>query len=359
MPVDEHEYADENHSAGAKDPDRRGSPGVSAATEARHQDERGRGQGQHCRAGVVDDVMHTAEPARHLTGDHDERNQPDRHVDVEDPAPGQVVDEHPAEQRAHNARHAEDGTEQAHVAAAFAGRDDVADDRLRADHQTTAAEALDRAERDELDHGVAEPGQNRAGEEDHDRGLEEDLPAVLVAELAPQRGRHGGCQQVRGDKPGDVRAAPEVTDDRRQRGRDDGLVQRREQHAEHQRADDEQDRAAAQTRQGAVTIARSACARGQRGAIPSRAHRRGSPGGRARQAHLMSSVPAGVGSLMKGVPGSRLPGQVSQRTVLGEPVGESLEGGIDELVKRHNAAAGGPKGHDGPHAAGERDLRIC
>jgi hypothetical protein len=238
MPVDEHEYADENHSAGAKDPDRRGSPGVSAATEARHQDERGRGQGQHCRAGVVDDVMHTAEPARHLTGDHDERNQPDRHVDVEDPAPGQVIDEHPAEQRAHNARHAEDGTEQAHVAAALAGRDDVADDRLGADHQTTAAEALDRAERDELDHGVAEPGQNRAGEEDHDRGLEDRLAPEQVAELAVERGRGGRGDEVGRDDPGQVVQAAEVADDRGEGGRDDRLVERRQEHPQHEGAED-------------------------------------------------------------------------------------------------------------------------
>ena len=47
----------------------------------------------------------------------------------------------------------------------------------------------------------------------------------------------------------------EVADDRRQRGRHDGLVQRREQHAEHERADDEQDRPVAQARQRAVTVA--------------------------------------------------------------------------------------------------------
>ena len=190
--------------------------------------------------------------AGHLAGHHDQRDHADRHVDVEDPAPGQVVHEHAAEQRADHAGEAEDRAEQPHVAAAFAGRDDVADDGLRADHQAAAAQALHRAERDEHDHGRAQAGQDRADQEDDDRGLEEDLPAVLVAQLAPQRGGHRGGEQVGGDDPGDVGAALEVTDDRRQRRGHDRLVERGEQHAEHERADDEQDAAAAEPGQGAV-----------------------------------------------------------------------------------------------------------
>ena len=49
-----------------------------------------------------------------------------------------------------DARDAEDGAEEPRVAAALARRDDVADRRLRADHQPAAAEPLDRAEDDEL-----------------------------------------------------------------------------------------------------------------------------------------------------------------------------------------------------------------
>ena len=43
------------------------------------------------------------------------------------------------------------------------------------------------------------------------------------------------AEQVRGDHPGQVVQPAEVADDRGQRGRDDGLVERGEQHAEHQR----------------------------------------------------------------------------------------------------------------------------
>ena len=81
------------------------------------------------------------------------------------------------------------------------GGDDVADDRLGADDQAAAAESLDGAEHDELGHGLAESGEDRSDQEDDDRGLEEHLPAVLVAELAPQRCRDGRGEQVGGDDP--------------------------------------------------------------------------------------------------------------------------------------------------------------
>ena len=87
---------------------------------------------------------------------------------------------------------------------------------------------------------LRQAGQRGADQEDHDRGLEEHLPAVHVAELAPQRRGHRGGQQVRGDHPGQVRQPVQVTGDGRQRGRDDGLVEGGQQHAQQQRADDHQ-----------------------------------------------------------------------------------------------------------------------
>ena len=53
----------------------------------------------------------------------------ERQVDVEDPAPREVVDEEAAEQRADDRRDAEDRAEEPLVAAAVARRDDVADRR--------------------------------------------------------------------------------------------------------------------------------------------------------------------------------------------------------------------------------------
>jgi hypothetical protein len=123
--------------------------------------------------------------------DHGERDQPDRDVHVEDPAPGQIVDEEAAEQRPDHGRSPEDSPEEPLVAATLAGRDDVADDRDRDHEQPTAAEPLDRPEDDQLEHVLADPAQRRADEEDHDRRLEHDLSAVLVAELSVQGAADG------------------------------------------------------------------------------------------------------------------------------------------------------------------------
>ena len=124
------------------------------------------------------------------------------------------------------------------VAAALARRDDVADRRLRADHQPAAAQPLDRAERDQLGHPLREPAQRGADQEEHERALQHDLAPVEVAELAVERRDDRDRQQVGGDHPRDVLQPAEVADDRRQRGRDDRLVERREQHHQHQRAED-------------------------------------------------------------------------------------------------------------------------
>ena len=172
-------------------------------------------------------------------GDHGERGRPDRKVDVEDPPPGQVVDEKAAEQGADHGREPEDGAEEALVAAAVARRDDVPDDGHRHDQEPAAAESLQRAEGDQLRHVLADPAQRRADQEDDDRRLEDDLAAVEVADLAVQRTRNRRREQVRGHDPGEMGEPAEVADDRRQRGRDDRLVERREQQHQQERAEDQ------------------------------------------------------------------------------------------------------------------------
>ncbi len=181
--------------------------------------------------------------------DHDQdRDDPDGQVDVEDPAPGELVDAEAAEQRPGHRGDREDGADQPHVAAALPGRDDVGDDRLRAHHEAAGAGALDGAEGDQLHHRLAQAGQHRADQEDDDRGQEDGLAPVHVAELAVDRRRARRGEQVRGDDPGEVVEAAEVADDRRQRRRHDRLVERGQEHAEHERHEDGRQRAPAQGR---------------------------------------------------------------------------------------------------------------
>ena len=120
------------------------------------------------------------------TGDDEEGHSADRDVDVEDPAPREVVDEDPAQQRSDDAGETEDGAEQADVLAPLPRRDDVTDDGLSAHHEAAAPEPLDRPEHDQFDQRVAQAGKYRPDQENDNGGLEEDLPAVLVPEFAPQ-----------------------------------------------------------------------------------------------------------------------------------------------------------------------------
>ena len=216
-------------------------PGVRRAAEAREQhDRRQRGREQR-RAEIVDPVGDGRRLAVEHGGDHEQGHRPDRQVDVEDPAPAQVVDEEAAEQRADDGRDAEDAAEEAGVAAALARRDDVADDGHRRHHQAAGAETLQRAEPDQLRHRLAGPAERGADQEEDDGELEHRLAAVEVAELPVQRPGHRRRQQVAGHHPRDVLEPVQVADDRRQRGRDDRLVERREQQDEHQRAEDQAD----------------------------------------------------------------------------------------------------------------------
>jgi hypothetical protein len=133
---------------------------------------------------------------------HDEHCQSaDRHVDVEDPAPGDRLDEEATEQRPGHRRDREHRSDHAHVLAALARGDDVGDDRLRAHHQPARAHALQRAEGDQLAHRLAQPGQHGAAEEDEDGREEDRLPAIHVAELSVERRGGRGRHEVRGDDP--------------------------------------------------------------------------------------------------------------------------------------------------------------
>ena len=176
----------------------------------------------------------------------DERGDADRDVDPEAPAPVGVVGEQAAEQRADDGRDAEQRTHRAHVLAALLGGHDVGDDRLRQDHQTAAAEALHAAPEHELAERLGEPGTGRGEREQADRDEERPAAAPQVAELAVERHDDRDRQDVGGDDPALVLDAVELADDRRHRGADDRLVERGQEHARHERTEDEPDGARGQ-----------------------------------------------------------------------------------------------------------------
>ncbi len=179
------------------------------------------------------------QPAQHPVG-HQERDQAERQVDPEDHRPVQMLGEEAAEHRPRDARGHEHAGDVALIAAPLPGRDHVGDDRLRERDQAAAAQPLERPGDDQDRHR----GGERAGERARDEGADpdqKDQPAAMdVAELAVERGHRGRGQKVGGHHPGQVRGIAELATDGRQRGRDDRLVERRQQHrqqdADHDRA---------------------------------------------------------------------------------------------------------------------------
>ena len=158
-----------------------------------------------------------------------------------DPEDGLRAREEPADHRTEHRRRAEHREEVGLVAGALPGRDEVAEDRDRQRHEATGAEALDAAVGRQLVHRVGRAGQQRADDEDRDRDHVQRLAAVDVGELAVQRRRDRRGQQVRRGHPRLQGQAVQVVADGPDRRRDDGLVERGEEHAEHQAAEDRED----------------------------------------------------------------------------------------------------------------------
>ncbi|GDY61660.1 hypothetical protein SAV14893_010530 [Streptomyces avermitilis] len=181
-------------------------------------------------------------------GDDGQGDQAEGRVDVEAPPPGEVVREIAAEKGPGDGGETEGGADQAHEAAAFAWRDDVRDDRLDADHESAGAEALDRAEGDQLIHGPRPAGEHGADDEDDDRELEDALAAEEIAALSVDGQCDGGGEQIRGDRPGHPVQTVQLADDLRERGGHDHLLEGGEQHGEHEGAEDQPHPARAELR---------------------------------------------------------------------------------------------------------------
>jgi hypothetical protein len=215
---------------------------ASAHGEAGEQNERRQHDSEKRRSADID--HRPAARARGGEGNADDRHreQPERQVDIKDPAPAQMFDKEAADQRPEHSREAEDAAKDSLVATALARREDIADRGHGDDDQPTPSEALQGAEGNELAHRPAEAAQRRAGKEQQDCRLEHDLAAEQISQLAVKRRDNRLREQIGGDDPGEVSQSAELADDRRQRRRDDRLIERCEQHHQQQRTEDRSDR---------------------------------------------------------------------------------------------------------------------
>ena len=152
----------------------------------------------------------------------------------------QMLGKDPAERRPGNRGGDEDRREIGLIAAALARGDDVADNRLAEREEAAAAKSLQGAGADQDEDVARYRAGDGAAEEDGD-GEKEHCPSPMhVAELAVERCRRRRREEVSGDHPGQVLHIIELAPDRRQRGRNDRLVEgaqeHRQHHADHDRA---------------------------------------------------------------------------------------------------------------------------
>ena len=129
----------------------------------------------------------------------------ERDVDEEDPAPAEVLGEHPAEGRADHRGGAPDAGDVALHPGPLLDRVEVADHGDGHRQHRAGADALHGAGDDQRRHAPGHAAQHRAGQE-HGDAEEQHRPAADdVGELAVERGGDGLGQQVDGEQPGELR----------------------------------------------------------------------------------------------------------------------------------------------------------
>jgi hypothetical protein len=201
--------------SGAEAEDEPGVPGVLGAAPTGQQHQAGGGGGEQEGAEDVEAASGLRLGEFQCDGHDGQGDEAEGDVDVEAPAPGEAVGEVAAEEGSGDRGEAEGGADQAHEPAAPPRGHDVRDDRLDAGHQAARADALERAEGDQLVHGPGASGERGADDEDDDRELEDALAAEEVAELAVDRQADGGGEEVGGDRPRHPVQAVQFADDLR------------------------------------------------------------------------------------------------------------------------------------------------
>ena len=231
--------ADEENPADSEGADAlRGAPvpGLSAFEDG--EDEQAERHGEEGRAEVVDLVFAVLDRFVEGAQQHPRRQHAQRDVDVEDPAPAEVLGEEAAEGGADDGGDRPDAREVALHPGAFGDGVDVAGDGDGHGLHGSGAEALECAECDECRHAPGEAAEDRAEQEQADAEQDDGLAADDIRQFGVDGHRHRLGEQVDGEQPGELVEAAEVFDDRRDRGGEDGGVDRDEPRREHEGDED-------------------------------------------------------------------------------------------------------------------------
>ena len=171
---------------------------------------------------------------------HDERRDPDRNVDVEDPSPAVVVGQPAAQHRSENRRDDDPEPPEAHRLAAILGREGFEQHRLRQRLHRAAGRALQTAEHDQHRQVRREAAQKRRDGESGDREHDEALAPEPAGEPAGHRQDDRVGDQVRRQRPRRlVDRGRETPGDVRQRHVDHGGVEHLHEGREHHRDGDD------------------------------------------------------------------------------------------------------------------------
>ena len=165
-------------------------------------------------------------------------DQPDRHVEPEDPLPRDPFDDRAADQRSHRDRQAPDPAPGAEREPASFRRHGRGEDRQRERGHDRAADSLRRAGQVEREHAPGEGGRGGREREDAEADREHQPPAEPVAERRPGQEQHCERQRVGVHRPLELgqRGVQVLADDRQRRGHDE-VVER--DHEERDRGDRE------------------------------------------------------------------------------------------------------------------------
>jgi hypothetical protein len=135
---------------------------------------------------------------------HDEGQDADGDVDVEDPAPAIAVGEPASEDGPEHGSHDDAESPEGHGLAALLGAEGFEHDGLRDGLERAAGSALDEAEDDEERKARREAAKKRRRRETGDRPDEQALAAELPGEPAGDGQNDGVGDEVGGERPGDL-----------------------------------------------------------------------------------------------------------------------------------------------------------
>ena len=163
----------------------------------------------------------------HISDEANGRQDADRHVDVEHPAPAVVVGQPAAEHRRQHGTEHHPLAPERHGATMPLGGIDVEQHGLRQRHQARPGETLQDPEQNDLIDRLRHAAQHGAdGETDH-RGHQHALAPEAPGEPARQRRHDGGGHDVGGQHPIHlVERCREIAADVRQRDVGDGRIHR-------------------------------------------------------------------------------------------------------------------------------------